>query len=201
MDSKSQEITVGTDHGEARRRGESNRKAWVDNVSEGWRTFHRLALALSQAIQSGGNREVVLNHLGQAIAPHRNLDLLKTQRDEFPSPRKSELRDSMPLEWATDDIFDVMMALLHSLGKQLDLWGYKFEASARFAKYRVVLFTRADEKRLHVFTLGSDSDAAILAAAWRTLLEDSGRDVQLEGISTNGRITLLPARKIKRRNG
>jgi hypothetical protein len=54
-------------------------------VSEGWRTFHRLALALSQAIQHCGNREAVLSHFGQAIASHRNLDLLKKQRDVIPS--------------------------------------------------------------------------------------------------------------------
>ena len=177
----------------------SNRKAWDDNVSEGWRTFHRLSLSLSRAIQHCGNREAVLSHLGQAIASHRNLDLLKKQRDVIPSPRRSELRDSMVLEWATDDITDVMMALLHSLGKQLDLWAYKFDVSARFAKYRVVLFTRADHKPLHLFTLGSDTDAAVLAAAWRTLLEDSERDVQLQGIAVSGDITLIPARKVRRK--
>ncbi len=177
----------------------SNRKAWDDNVSEGWRTFHRLASAMSQAIQNCGHREVVLRQLGLAIASHRNLDLLKNQRDATPSPKKSELRDSMVLEWATDDLSDVLMALLHSLGKQLDLWAYKFEVSARFAKYRVVLFHRADHRPLHQFTLGSDSDAAVLAAAWRTLLEDSEQDVQLQGIATSGSITLLPARKIRRK--
>jgi hypothetical protein len=177
----------------------SNRKVWDDNVSQGWRAMHKLSWAMSYAIENCGNRDAARKLLKDAVTRHVELEWLKIQRDSLGSARSSEMRDSMVLEWATNDMFAVLLSLLHSLGRQLDLWDYEFEVSARFAKYRVVLFSRADRKAEHTFTLASDSDAAVLAAAWRTLLESPEKDVQLQGITASGNIVLLPVRKLVRR--
>ena len=129
-----------------------------DNVSEGWRTFHRLALAL-QTIQHRGNRDAVLSHLwvGHCIAskprpPEESADV--------PIATKIRATRLYGAGWA--NITDVMMAL-HLPGKQLDLWACSSMCPRGFAKYRVVLSTRADHKTSAAVHAGSDTDAAVFS--------------------------------------
>ena len=173
-----------------------HRQDWDDNVSEGWRAFHKLSFALSQAVLNCGRRGEVLAQLSQALASHRRLVALRIKREEdLKRVTQPMLRASMPLEWATDDMSDLMLALLHSLGKQLHLWTYRYDFVHRFARYRVVLFDRKERKAQSQLDLPDGADAAVLAAAWRTFADGTDSDAQLQGISASGEITFLPSRR------